>query len=270
MKRVLFVTGAGLSVESGIRAFRTDTQSGKAMWDEYDIEEVCNLYSFDQGFRYLKDGIGPYGAVDEDGLDLYTKTHEFYNKRRKELGSVEPNIAHMRIAEWFNRYPNQVKNFTTNVDDLLERSGVPREEVIHAHGYLREVRYKELNYGSPEKLLDVGFEEFDQTKYFWAKPNVTFFCETAPWYKGEIDLFDSLTEKDIVVVVGCSNQVINFNWELFPALNFGTKMIVVNPNITYSEEKAYETRGVLMYRKGAVETFSSQSFIDIIENHLEG
>lgn len=269
-RRVIFVSGAGLSVESGIRAFRTDTTSGKAMWDEYDIEEVCDLGAFQNGFRYLRNGDAVFGSVDEEGLDLYTKTHEFYNKRRKELGTVEPNLAHLRIGEWYNRYPGQVINFTTNVDDLLERAGVPHKDVIHAHGYLREVRYKEENYGSPEKLVDVGFEEFDQNKYYWAKPNVIFFGETAPWYMGQIHVFDTLTAQDLVVVVGCSNQVINFNWEIFPALKWGTKMVVINPKLNYGEESAYEERGVIVYRAGAVETFSNLDFIELVEKHLEG
>lgn len=275
-KRLIVVSGAGISVESGIRAFRTDTASGKALWggstedDQYDIEEVCNLESFDAGFRLKRDKVGPYWGVSESGYNCYDLTHEFYNKRRKELGTVQPNIAHLRIAEWYKKYPNQVKNLTTNVDDLFERAGIPREDVIHVHGYLREMRYKEENFGSPEKLVDVGFEEFDQNKYFWAKPNVTFFCESAPWYQGQITLFDTLTANDLVVVAGCSNQVINFNWELFPSLNIGTRMVVINPEINHFEETAYEERGVLVYRKGAGEVFSDPDFIEIVENHLEG
>lgn len=269
-RRLIVVSGAGLSVESGIRAFRTDTASGKAMWDEYDIEEVCNLESFQAGFRYYKDGVGPYGAVNDEGVDFYTLTHEFYNKRRAELGTVEPNLAHMRIAEWYKRFPGQVVNVTTNVDDLLERAGVLRDDVYHLHGYLREVRYKPENYGSQERLVDVGFEEFNFADYFWAKPNVTFFCETAPWYMGQINIFDTLTAQDLVVVVGCSNQVINFNWEIFPALNIGTKMMVVNPGFNYLEEEAYRDRGVFVFRAGAVETFGNKHFCNIIEKHLEG
>lgn len=270
MRRVIFVTGAGISVESGIRAFRTDTASGRSMWDEYDINEVCNLEAFNAGFRLKTEGFGPYNATDDDGLDLYTKTHDFYNMRRQELGTVEPNLAHLRIAEWYGRYSGQVVNFTTNVDDLLERAGVPREEVIHAHGYLKEMRVKEENYGSVEKMIDVGFESYDQNSVFWAKPNVTFFYETAPWYMGQITLFDALTAQDLVVVVGCSNQVINFNWEIFPALKHGCKMMVVNPGIDYMETQIYEEYGVPVFRAGAVETFGNKHFIKIIEDHLEG
>lgn len=269
-RRIIVVSGAGLSVESGIRAFRTDTASGKAMWDEYSIDEVCNLESFNQGFRIKTEGIGHHSGIAESGGNCYDLTHEFYNKRREELGTVEPNLAHMRIAEWFQRYPGQVVNVTTNVDDLLERAGIPRMCVEHLHGYLREVKYKMENFGSAERLVDIGFANFNYEDYFWAKPNVTFFCETAPWYMGQINIFDTLTANDLVILVGCSNTVINFNWEIFPMLNVGTKMLVVNPNINYMEMEAYENRGVPVFRAGAVETFGNKHFINLVEKHLEG
>lgn len=269
-RRVIFVTGAGTSAESGVRTFRTDTASGKAMWDEYDIEEVCDLGSFQSGFRYLRNGDSVLGAVDEDGLDLYTKTHNFYNARRKELGSVQPNAAHLAIGDFYKRYPSQVINFTTNVDDLLERSGIPHEDVIHAHGYLPEVRYKRDKFGDQEVLVDIGYNEFDHEEFYWAKPNVVFFGESAPFYQGEINLFNELTSQDLVIVVGCSNQVINFNWEIFPSLKHGTKMAVVNPDINYLEQELYGERGVLAYRCGAVEAFTNKHFLAMIEKHLEG
>lgn len=273
MRRLIVVSGAGISVESGIRAFRTDTASGKAMWDEFSIDDVCNLESFNAGFRIKTEGFGPhYGFAggDVNEANCYDLTHEFYNRRREELGTVEPNLAHLRVAEWYKAFPGRVINFTTNVDDLLERAGIPRSEVIHAHGYLREVRYKPNNAGCSERLVDVGFEKFNHEDYFWAKPNVTFFCETAPWYMGQINLFDTLTANDMVIVVGCSNQVINFNWELFPAVRRGTKMVVVNPAVPYHEMEVYQDNGVLVYRAGAVETFGNKHFINMVEKFLEG
>lgn len=269
MRRLIVVSGAGLSVDSGIRAFRTDTNSGKALWDEYDLEEVCNIGAFNAGYRVYKGSDFEWNGVDKDGKDLYTKTHEFYNKRRQELVTVEPNIVHLRIAEWYAKYwHGQVINFTTNVDDLLERAGVPRDEVIHAHGFLREI----VTRGSNRNLVvtDVGYTAIDPENFEWVKPNVTFFGETAPWYMGQINLFDTLTSQDLVVVVGCSNQVINFNWELFPALNMGVKMMVVNPDVRYDEQLEYEKRGVTVWRAGAAEVFGNKHFINQVEAHLEG
>lgn len=270
MKRLIVVSGAGLSVESGIRAFRTDTASGRSMWDEYDIEEVCDLGNFQNGFRYLKNGDCHFGATDEDGLDLYTKTHNFYNMRRQELGTVEPNDAHKVIGDFYHRFPEQVVNFTTNVDDLLERTGIPREEILHVHGYLPEIRYKREKFGDEEVIVNIGYTAFNHEDFYWAKPNVVFFGESAPFYRGEIDLFDTLGKDDLVIVVGCSNQVINFNWELFPALSRGAKMVVINPDMNYLHEELYKERGVITYRTGAVAAFTDPHLQDFIEKHLEG
>lgn len=275
MRRLIFITGAGLSVDSGIRAFRTDTASGKSMWDEFDIDEVCCLPNFDAGFRRYCGQIEPeyyspnFPGVDEDGNDLYRKTHDFYNMRRQELATVEPNIAHLRIAEWHSRYSGQVLNLTTNVDDLLERAGIPRDDVEHLHGFLREI----VTVGAKRShriITDIGYTAVDVEKFEWVKPNVTFFHEVAPWYQGQINTLDTLTANDMVVVVGCSGAVINFNWELFPHVSRGTKMIVVNPQINYFEQEQYEKRGVTTYRAGAADVFSSKEFIKQVEAFMEG
>ena len=249
MRRLIVISGAGLSVESGIRAFRTDTESGKSLWDEYDVNQVCDINAFRGNF--------------------YHKTNTFYNKRREELSTVVPNAAHIKIGELFKKYPSQVLNISTNVDDLLERSGIPRDEVLHVHGFLKEIRYK-LNEGDEESLTDVGYSQIDTDDYHWVKPNVIFFGESAPLYSDMYEIFDSLTREDMVIVVGCSNQVINFNWDLFPSLSKGTKMVVINPKLNYLEQEIYENNGVIVYYAGAVETFTNKSFLDLIEKHLEG
>lgn len=248
MKRLIVISGAGFSAESGIRTFRTDEVSGKALWDEYDLEKVCNIHAFRSNY--------------------YGMTHEFYNKRRQELQTVEPNLAHLRVAEWYKRYPGQVKNLTTNVDDLLERAGIPREDVIHVHGYLKELVI-ETEAGNPKNVIDIGYNAIDPDDYGWCKPNVVFFGEMAPLYKEMYDLLDTLTVQDMVIVVGCSNTVINFNWELFPSVCRGVKMMVVNPQVGYMEQEGYETNNVIVFRAGAVETFSNKHFIKLIEDHLE-
>jgi len=249
MRRLVIISGAGLSVESGVRAFRTDTDSGKSLWDEYDLEEVCNIHAFRGEF--------------------YHKTHDFYNKRRVELGSVEPNLAHLRIGEWYKRFPGQVINLTTNVDDLLERAGVLEPSIIHVHGYLPEI-VVETEAGSAKRVINVGYREINPDDYGWCKPNVVFFGEMAPKYTEMYNILDTLTANDMVIVVGCSNTVINFNWELFPAVRRGTKMVVVNPATPYHEMEIYQDNGVLVYRAGAVETFSNINFINMVEKFLEG
>lgn len=263
MRRLVIVSGAGLSADSGVRTFRTDTDSGKALWDEYDLAEVCDIGAFQAGYRRRTSPELPIiGGLDENGLDLYAKTNEFYNKRRIELGTVEPNAAHLQIGQWAKDFPDQVINISTNVDDLLERAGVT--SVLHVHGYLPEIIIDRT------RVVDIGYTAVDINAYSWVKPNVVFFGEAAPLYGEMYGIFDTLTSQDMVIVVGCSNQVINFNWELFPALNIGTKMVVVNPGLNYLETQLYEERGVLCYRAGAAEAFSNEHFVKLVTDHLNG
>lgn len=249
MRRLIVISGAGFSAESGVRTFRTDTESGKALWDEYDLEEVCNIHAFRGNF--------------------YHKTHMFYNKRRAELPTVHPNAAHLRVAEWYKRYPGQVINMTTNVDDLLERAGVPKEDTLYIHGYLKEILVKDA-FTQKVEIVNIGYDQIDPDDYDWCKPNVIFFGENAPAYHELYTTLDGLTSEDMVIVVGCSNTVINFNWELFPAVKRGTKVLVVNPGINYLEQEQYDIHGVLQFRCGAVEAFNNKNFIKIVEDHLEG
>lgn len=248
-RRLLVISGAGLSVESGVRAFRTDSASGKAMWDEYSIEEVCDIHAFRGNF--------------------YHKTHAFYNKRRVELGTVEPNLAHLRIGEWYKRFPGQVQNITTNVDDLLERAGVLEPSILHVHGYLPEIIVEDA-FSKKREVINIGYEEIDPEDFDWVKPNVIFFGENAPLYVKMYSMLDSLTVQDLVILVGCSNQVIDFNWELFPAARMGTKVCVVNPDVNYLEQQLYEEAGITVWRAGAVEVFSNPHFLSYVEKHLEG
>ena len=112
MKKVLILSGAGLSAESGLRTFR----DSDGLWEEYDIEEVCSA----RGFRANRQ-----------------KVLDFYDKRRAQLAECEPNEAHRMIARIKAKYPEQIAVLTQNVDDLLERAGCA--DVVHLHGFLPEI-----------------------------------------------------------------------------------------------------------------------------------
>ena len=107
MKKIVFLTGAGMSVESGLSTFR----GAGGMWDEYPVEKVASID----------------GYIENPALVL-----EFYNKRRKELLNVKPNDGHKLIAALEESY--EVVVVTQNVDDLHERAG--STNVIHLHGEL--------------------------------------------------------------------------------------------------------------------------------------
>jgi len=110
-KRIVVLSGAGISAESGIKTFR---DSG-GLWEEYDIMEVATPEAWERN----------------QALVL-----EFYNQRRKQLYEVEPNDAHFALVELEKTF--DVHIITQNVDDLHERAGSTR--VMHLHGELKKVR----------------------------------------------------------------------------------------------------------------------------------
>lgn len=181
MPKIMICSGAGLSAESGIATFR---DSG-GLWENHKIEEVCDITTFEAN---------------------YIKVNEFYDARRKQLASVVPNDAHNKIAELTKKF--EVINFTTNVDDLLERAGC--EDVKHIHGFLPEVVHR---YGTGmTEIVNVGHNDsqFDVLDLYPVKPNVVFFGEHAPMYQDLHNALTDLQKEDLLIVVGSSEQVVDF------------------------------------------------------------
>ena len=111
MKKLIILTGAGISQESGIKTFR----DADGLWNNYRIEEVASPVAWERDPQMVLD---------------------FYNMRRKQLYEVEPNEAHLTLARLEEHYEVQI--ITQNVDDLHERAGSTR--VLHLHGELKKVR----------------------------------------------------------------------------------------------------------------------------------
>ena len=180
-RRVVFLSGAGLSAESGIRTFR---DSG-GLWEEFNIMEVCSA----EGFR--KDR---------------RKVLDFYDRRRADLADKKPNAAHAMIADLKKRFPDDIAVVTQNVDDLLERAGCP--DVIHLHGTLRDLRCEEC-----AAVWDIGYESISEKKCpscssDRVRHNVVMFHEEAPGYQTLYDLVGE-TRNGLLVVVGTSGQVVD-------------------------------------------------------------
>lgn len=111
MKKLVVLTGAGISAESGIKTFRDDN----GMWKQYRFEELAS----------------PQAWARDPELVL-----EFYNMRRKQLLEVEPNAAHNALVKLEEKYDVQI--VTQNVDDLHERAG--SKSILHLHGEIRKAR----------------------------------------------------------------------------------------------------------------------------------
>ncbi|MGQ8335582.1 SIR2 family NAD-dependent protein deacylase [Sunxiuqinia sp. A32] len=174
-KKIVVLTGAGMSQESGIRTFR----DMGGLWEEYDVMEVASPQAW------------------ENNPELVMK---FYNDRRKQLLNCKPNAGHIGLAELENNYDVQI--ITQNVDDLHERAGSTK--VLHLHGELkkvRSVRYPELVYELDGWELKFGdlCEKGHQLR-----PHIVWFGEEVP---AMIDAIPIVESADIFVVVGTSLNV---------------------------------------------------------------
>ena len=176
-KKIVFLTGAGVSAESGVPTFR---DSG-GLWEGYNVEDVASIEGWYRNPKLMLD---------------------FYTDRRRAMMSVEPNAAHRAIAKLEEKY--DVVVVTQNVDDLHERGG--STNVIHLHGELakvcssrdKETCIKVLPYEIPLKMGDKA-DDGSQLR-----PFIVWFGEPVP----EIERAAMISSKaDIFVVIGTSLNV---------------------------------------------------------------
>ena len=230
----MICSGAGLSAESGIATFR---DSG-GLWENHRIEEVCDITTF---------------------LENYTKVNQFYDSRRAQLSGVVPNPAHYAISAMEKEF--EVINFTTNVDDLLERAGC--SNVRHIHGNLLEVV---TNHGSEsEKIVNIGYDKspYEELGLYPVKPNVVFFGEHAPMYQELHDEMVDLPHDAVMLIVGSSEVVVQFTLLARYIAKFRGKIVFVNPDEDLHIKVAGEQ--VIGYRMSATQFFEQVSW-DAIYN----
>ena len=173
-KKIVVLTGAGMSAESGINTFR----DANGLWEAHDVMEVASP----QGFS----------AKPELVLD-------FYNQRRRQLLEVKPNKAHLALAGLEDNF--NVKIVTQNVDDLHERSG--SMDVLHLHGELlkaRSTKNEHLVFKCEEDIfLGDVCEDGSQIR-----PHIVWFGEAVPMLEKAIEITE---QADILVIIGTSMQV---------------------------------------------------------------
>lgn len=174
IKKVVVLTGAGISAESGIRTFRDSA----GLWEGHNVMEVAS----------------PDGFSRNPELVL-----NFYNQRRKKLLMVSPNMAHLNLVTLEKSF--DVKIITQNVDDLHERAG--SSEVTHLHGELLKVRSSiddniVLNWNKDLVVSDLC------PKGSQLRPHIVWFGESVPMLEKAIDITQ---EADVLVVIGTSLQV---------------------------------------------------------------
>ena len=173
-KKIVVLTGAGVSAESGLKTFR----DSNGLWEGHDVMEVAT----------------PKGYANNPTLVL-----NFYNQRRKQLFDVLPNDAHMALVQLEASY--DVTIITQNVDDLHERAG--SSNVIHLHGELLKVR-SSLD---PDVVMDWKTDlKLGDTcdKGSQLRPHIVWFGEEVPMLDKAIEITQ---EADILMIIGTSMQV---------------------------------------------------------------
>ena len=182
-KKMAVLTGAGVSAESGISTFR----DSNGLWENYRVEDVASIEGWHRDPALVLD---------------------FYNTRRRELGTVSPNAAHAAIAELEKDY--DVTVVTQNVDNLHERAGSTR--IIHLHGELTKVRPEDrCNYRdnfSEDSVFDIGYGEIHigdlAPDGAQLRPHIVWFGEAVPKIEAAID---TVEKASILLIVGTSLQV---------------------------------------------------------------
>lgn len=175
MKKMVVLTGSGMSAESGLRTFR---EMG-GLWEEHNVYEVAS----------------PQGWQRDRSMVL-----RFYNERRKQLLEAHPNQGHLDLVEL--EEDHEVWIVTQNVDDLHERAGSTR--ILHLHGELRKSR----STANPDLIYDIEGWELNEGDLCelgsQLRPHVVWFGEAVPAIEEAVGV---VSEADLFVIIGTSMNV---------------------------------------------------------------
>lgn len=183
-KKIVFLTGAGISAESGLATFRSEN----GLWNNHRVEDVATIEAYYKNPDYV---------------------HDFYNEMKPELWNAKPNAAHLAITKLQQNYPAEVDIITQNVDTLHEKA--KSKNIYHIHGQINQAVC--MNCGQVlETWGDVSSETVCQNCQVMGmmKPNIVFFGENL-LYMDKVE--ELLRTCDLFVSVGTSGVV-------FPAASF--------------------------------------------------
>ncbi|MDX1752987.1 MAG: NAD-dependent deacylase [Salinimicrobium sediminis] len=203
MKKVVVLTGAGISAESGISTFR----DADGLWEGHDVMEVASPMGWERNMELVLD---------------------FYNKRRRQLKEVSPNDAHKALKDLEEKY--EVYIITQNVDDLHEKAG--SSNVIHLHGELKKVRSTFNDELIMDWEDDLNPGDFCENN-FQLRPHVVWFGEAVPMMEPAMDI---TFQADVLMIIGTSMQV-------YPAAGLldlapeGISIYFIDPKPSVAESK---------------------------------
>lgn len=173
-EKIVVLTGAGMSAESGVRTFRDNN----GLWEEHRVEDVATPEAF---------------ARDPETV------MRFYNLRRAQLKSVKPNQGHQILASLERHY--DVHIITQNVDNLHERAG--SSQVYHLHGELTKVRSLKNPSLIYEWEDDLTLDDTNELGHP-LRPHIVWFGEAVPMIEKAIEV---ISDAQIVIIIGTSMQV---------------------------------------------------------------
>ncbi|MBI6118980.1 SIR2 family NAD-dependent protein deacylase [Salegentibacter maritimus] len=174
LEKIVVLTGAGVSAESGIKTFR----DAGGLWEGHDVMEIAS----------------PAGWKNNQ-----KKVLEFYNQRRRQLLTVKPNASHFALAELEKEF--QVEIITQNIDDLHERAGSTK--VTHLHGELLKARSTFNENLVLDWKQDINIGDFCEFNY-QLRPHVVWFGEAVPMFEKAMEI---VSEAEMLIIIGTSMQV---------------------------------------------------------------
>lgn len=195
--KIVVLSGAGISAESGLATFR----DADGLWENYSVEDVATITGWHKNPALVQ---------------------EFYNKRRRQALDAQPNAGHKALVALEEKY--DVTIITQNVDNLHEKAG--SSKVVHLHGELSKMRSS----GDASLVYDIGGDEIQMgqlcEKGHQLRPHIVWFGEEVPMME---EAFEITQEADVFIVVGTSLAV-------YPAAGLayavpkGVPIFVVDPN----------------------------------------
>jgi len=238
MKRIMILSGAGLSAESGINTFRDHD----GLWEKHDVVEVCSTEG------WIKD------------RKLVTG---FYDDRRADLEEKEPNSAHKMLAQLEQKYRGRIIHLTQNIDDLMERAGA--KDVLHLHGTLTDLRCEACT-----ETFHVGYASQEASGVCphcankRIRHNVVMFGETAPNYA---HIQEAIRNSTLFIAIGTSGTVI----DIVPMAKAFKHSVLVDPKRKETKSKFDPCEYVDEYFETFIQKKACESdeLIAIVEEHLK-
>ncbi|MGR3759929.1 NAD-dependent deacylase [Roseobacteraceae bacterium NS-SX3] len=198
MEKIVILTGAGISAESGLGTFRDEG----GLWAQHRIEDVAT----------------PEGFARDPAL-----VHSFYNARRVQAAAARPNAAHAALARLEAEWPGEVVTVTQNVDSLHEKAGAAR--VLHMHGTLAGALCAACGHRWTSKPEMQPGEPCPSCAAAAARPDVVWFGEM-PYFMDEI--YDHLSGADVFAAIGTSGQVYPAAAFVHEAMAAGARTVELN------------------------------------------